>query len=362
MVCGGLGLFMEEADPTHVVCITGTKGKSTTTALAVHLLRGLGHDARAAGNIGHPPWDPASGPAPEYWVVETSSFQVPDLWHAPARGRGDLAVPGPPRLAHDGGALLRRQALLVHQAGCGAGRGQRGRRRAASARQRCSGPTCAGSPTADVAADAVWSGALGLPGPHNARNASMARAVLGGPGHPRRHGRRRPGPGGAGLRGAAQPLPLPGAGRRGGVRRRQPLDQRAPRPGRPGGLRRPAGGPARRRTRPWPRLRPAGPLRPRARHAHARGHHAGQRARGSAPPCAPDLRRGRRGVEVVDATSLEAAVEAAFGWAAPAGSGAVVLLSPAAPSFGRFADYRARACAFAAAARGVRHAAAERAL
>ena len=38
-----------------MACITGTKGKSTTTALAVHLLTGLGHAARAGGNIGVPP-------------------------------------------------------------------------------------------------------------------------------------------------------------------------------------------------------------------------------------------------------------------------------------------------------------------
>ena len=82
-VCGGLGLFMAEADPARVACITGTKGKSTTTALAVHLLAGLGVDARAGGNIGVPPWDPAGGPAPEYWIVETSSFQVPDLEAGP---------------------------------------------------------------------------------------------------------------------------------------------------------------------------------------------------------------------------------------------------------------------------------------
>ena len=56
---------------------------------------------------------------------------------------------------------------------------------------------------------------------------------------------------------------------------------------------------------------------------------------------------GRGEVEVIDATSLEAAVETAFGWATP---GTVVLLSPAAPSFGRFADYRERSAAFAAAA------------
>ena len=74
---------MAEADPTRVACITGTKGKSTTTALAVHLLTGLGYRARAGGNIGHPPWDPAAGPEPDYWIIETSSFQVPDLAIAP---------------------------------------------------------------------------------------------------------------------------------------------------------------------------------------------------------------------------------------------------------------------------------------
>jgi UDP-N-acetylmuramoylalanine--D-glutamate ligase len=56
-------------------------------------------------------------------------------------------------------------------------------------------------------------------------------------------------------------------------------------------------------------------------------------------------------VEVVDAPDLDDAVGTAFSWAQ---SGGVVLLSPAASSFGRFADYadRARAFAEAAARRG----------
>ena len=143
-VCGGLGLFMAEADPTRVACITGTKGKSTTTALAVHLLNGLGDRARAGGNIGHPPWDPAGEPAPDYWIVETSSFQVPDLADAPAGGRRHLAVAGPSRLARDGRALLRRQALAVHQARRGTGPRRRHRRGAARRRPGCSGRTSAG--------------------------------------------------------------------------------------------------------------------------------------------------------------------------------------------------------------------------
>jgi UDP-N-acetylmuramoylalanine--D-glutamate ligase len=51
---------------------------------------------------------------------------------------------------------------------------------------------------------------------------------------------------------------------------------------------------------------------------------------------------------VTDCADLEAAVAAAFAWARPDG---VVLLSPAAPSFGRFRDYRDRGDQFAAAMR-----------
>ena len=49
-------------------------------------------------------------------------------------------------------------------------------------------------------------------------------------------------------------------------------------------------------------------------------------------------------VEVADAPDLAAAVGRAYRWARPEGT---VLLSPAAPSFGRFADYRERSGAFA---------------
>ena len=78
----------------------------------------------------------------------------------------------------------------------------------------------------------------------------------------------------------------------------------------------------------------------------------------AAQPRAPaDARRGgrrRRGrrdggfAGATDCPDLEAAVAAAFAWARPDG---VVLLSPAAPSFGRFRDYRDRGDQFAAAMR-----------
>jgi UDP-N-acetylmuramoyl-L-alanine---L-glutamate ligase len=56
-------------------------------------------------------------------------------------------------------------------------------------------------------------------------------------------------------------------------------------------------------------------------------------------------------VTVVEAADLTDAVERGYAWARPDG---VVLLSPAAPSFGRFRDYRQRGEAFAAAMTTVR--------
>jgi UDP-N-acetylmuramoylalanine--D-glutamate ligase len=61
------------------VAITGTNGKTTTTALIDHLLRGLGRRAVAAGNIGTPLTELAMAPMPPEWVaLEVSSFQLHD--------------------------------------------------------------------------------------------------------------------------------------------------------------------------------------------------------------------------------------------------------------------------------------------
>jgi UDP-N-acetylmuramoylalanine--D-glutamate ligase len=67
-----------------------------------------------------------------------------------------------------------------------------------------------------------------------------------------------------------------------------------------------------------------------------------------APPPALASRTGFAGV--TDCPDLAAAVAAGYRWAQPDG---IVLLSPAAPSFGVFKDYRDRAEAFARAVRGL---------
>ncbi len=60
-----------------LIGITGTNGKSTTTALAAHLLSGAGLRATACGNIGLPLTDMIPRDAPDhYYVIELSSFQL----------------------------------------------------------------------------------------------------------------------------------------------------------------------------------------------------------------------------------------------------------------------------------------------
>ncbi len=61
------------------VAVTGTNGKSTVTALVAHLLRSVGVEAEAAGNIGTPLSELALRPSPPPWVaLEVSSFQLHD--------------------------------------------------------------------------------------------------------------------------------------------------------------------------------------------------------------------------------------------------------------------------------------------
>ncbi len=70
---------MNEADTTRVVYVTGTKGKSTTSSVIGHLLRGLGRKALVGGNFGAAPYDPDHAGDYDYWVIEVSSYTATDL-------------------------------------------------------------------------------------------------------------------------------------------------------------------------------------------------------------------------------------------------------------------------------------------
>jgi UDP-N-acetylmuramoylalanine--D-glutamate ligase len=64
------------------ICVTGTKGKSTTSALIAHGLRSCGYCVRLAGNIGLPLLS-CDDLAVDWWVIELSSYQLADLEAAP---------------------------------------------------------------------------------------------------------------------------------------------------------------------------------------------------------------------------------------------------------------------------------------
>jgi UDP-N-acetylmuramoylalanine--D-glutamate ligase len=173
---GGLGLWANEADRSKVVYVTGTKGKSTTSSVIGHLLRGLGRKALVGGNFGAAPYDPERAGDYDYWVIEVSSYTATDLavtppvtavtslhpdhlpWHggveryytdklsATSQPGADLTV------ANGDSELLRERAGLL-------------------------GPRVEWvSETDDPGA--TWMDPLHLPGRHNRRNALIARTTL----------------------------------------------------------------------------------------------------------------------------------------------------------------------------------------
>ena len=342
-VVGGLGLWLAEADLRRVLCVTGTKGKSTTSSVTGHLLAGLGYRCMVGGNIGVAPYDPAEAGDFDYWVIEVSSYQATDLscsppvvavtslhpdhldWHGGVEQyyRDKLSACSQPgaelTVANGDSDLLREHAALL-------------------------GPRVEWVGEDDDSGSA-WMEPLGLPGRHNRRNALIARRCLVALGVP-----------GAGddarLRAAAagyQPLPsrLAPVGVVGGVTF---VDDSLS-------------------TNVLPTLAALDAF-PGRRIALIVGGHdrgidyaplaAGVAARPAAtyvltlPDSGPRIRadleatlaapRAAGFVGVTDCPDLAAAVAAGFRWAKPDG---IVLLSPAAPSFGRFKDYRDRGEAFA---------------
>jgi len=337
---GGLALWMAEAPLDRVVAVTGTKGKSTTTAILGHLLASLGHRCATGGNLGTPPWDPAGPRGVDLWVVEVSSYQAADLSVSPPV----VAVTSlsPDHLDWHGtvdryyadklSACSREGAALTVASDTAELRGRRG----------MLGPEVAwvgDDPETD------WAEGLGLLGSHNLRNAAVARRCLEALGVPA----------------AADPARLASASRgfQGLASRLRPvlrvdgvdfIDDSLS-------------------TNVLPTVAAVEAVAGRRLALLVGGFDRGLSygslagtldARGrptllvTLPDNGPDIGRQLRaaglgaGVEIRDAPGIEEATGWGFNWARPDG---VVLLSPAAASFGRYRDYRDRAAAFLAAAR-----------
>jgi UDP-N-acetylmuramoylalanine--D-glutamate ligase len=75
-VIGETELFARTIVDTPVIAITGTNGKSTTTALIGHILKDAGFDAQVGGNIGQPALSLAAPGPKTIYVLEISSYQI----------------------------------------------------------------------------------------------------------------------------------------------------------------------------------------------------------------------------------------------------------------------------------------------
>lgn len=80
-----MNLWMAENENSCVVAITGSKGKSTTTSLLVHVLEALGKKAVALGNIGIPVTECVASDY-DVCVLEVSSYQAANFDGAPRIG------------------------------------------------------------------------------------------------------------------------------------------------------------------------------------------------------------------------------------------------------------------------------------
>lgn len=108
--------FLDGADAT-VVGITGSNGKSTTTAMTGALLAGAGHAVEVCGNIGRPLAAVVDGPPGRTFVVELSSFQLETIARFRPRAAALLNI-SPDHLDRHGdlaGYLAAKQRIFLNQ-------------------------------------------------------------------------------------------------------------------------------------------------------------------------------------------------------------------------------------------------------
>ena len=292
------------------------------------------------GNIGQPPWDPAVDQGARYWVIETSSYQATDLAWSPVVVAVTSLHPDHLDWHGDVETYYRDKLSACSQPGADLtvanGDSDLLRERAASLGPRVEWIRAGDDPGAD------WMAPLGLLGAHGRRNALIARACL-------------------------RALAVPEASDEAALARAaagfEPLAHRLQVIGEVGGVTFVDDSLS---TNVLPTLAALDAFPGRRVALIAGGHDRGidyaPLATGLAardcptlvlaiPDTGPRIQAAIEAaepakVDVVACDGLDAAVERGFGWARPDG---VVLLSPAAPSFGAFRNYADRGAAFARA-------------
>ncbi|MDR7040103.1 MULTISPECIES: UDP-N-acetylmuramoyl-L-alanine--D-glutamate ligase [Methylobacterium] len=202
-VIGDVELFCREraksAPGAPFIAITGTNGKSTTTALIAHLLRAAGHDVQMGGNIGTAILSLEPPMAGRVHVIELSSFQI-DLTPSLKPSVGILLNITPDHLDRHG--TMEQYAAIKERLVAGADLAVVGiddgpsrliaeRREGPTVRVHVAGPTEALTPVDGLVARegviregeavvAELSGIGSLRGAHNWQNAAVAAAAVRG--------------------------------------------------------------------------------------------------------------------------------------------------------------------------------------
>lgn len=183
-VIGDIELFAQAraALPPHkVVGITGTNGKSTTTALTHHILQSAGVPCVMGGNIGDPIL--AQEPLPEggVYVLELSSFQI-DLTFTLDCDVAALTNITPDHLDRYAGfeayASSKERLFEMQAHGTALVCDEDAPTRAIAARLEAASKPLVRVKTEDLAAAGLAEGrSPALAGPHNAQNAAVAAAI-----------------------------------------------------------------------------------------------------------------------------------------------------------------------------------------
>ncbi|MBI1403475.1 MAG: UDP-N-acetylmuramoyl-L-alanine--D-glutamate ligase [Porphyrobacter sp.] len=187
-VIGDIELFAyarASLPPHRVVGITGTNGKSTTTALTHHILKSAGVPSVMGGNIGEPIM--AQDPLPEggVYVLELSSFQI-DLTFTLDCDIAALTNITPDHLdryASFAAYAAAKERLFAMQSGGSSALvcDEDEPTRAIAARLEAAGKPLVRVRTADLEAAGLAAGrSPSLAGPHNAQNAAVAAAICRG--------------------------------------------------------------------------------------------------------------------------------------------------------------------------------------
>lgn len=87
-ICSEIEFGYRYKADSKIIAITGTNGKTTTTALTYHILKEAAYDVALVGNIGYSFARQVATKPCEWYVMEVSSFQLDDIRYF----RPDIAV------------------------------------------------------------------------------------------------------------------------------------------------------------------------------------------------------------------------------------------------------------------------------